>query len=158
MPDYSNVLAIIHASDNPDQLRQFIENANRMDAKDVYAAAFRRLVEILPAADLEPVALDFWRSIHALEERLREERGKTVRLSRTRQKIGRVGVMKTLGDLALASSPSEGFDMLLERGMPDLTAEAVVLRHEREFEPQVVVAARQRLEGAGVEIDSLSGA
>ncbi len=133
-----------------------MENARRLEADDVYEAAFRRLAEILPEDAPEPIARDFWRSIHALEERLREERGKTVRLSRTRRKIDRVGVEKTLADLALSSTPSDGFDMLLERGMADLTAEAVVLRHQEQFEEEVVAAAKDRLASAGVAPESLS--
>lgn len=148
MPDYNRVLEIIASSVDPDQLRQFMENAKRMEANEVYDAAFRKLTEILPEEAPGPLERDFWRSIHALEERLREERGKTVRLSRTRQKIARVGVHKTLTDLALSDTPSEGFGMLLERGMADLTAEAVVLRYPDAFEPQVVTAARTRLDAA----------
>lgn len=148
MPDYARVIAIIETSEDPDQLRQFMENAKRMEAPNVYEAAFRRLVEILPNEAPEPIAQDFWRSIHALEQRLREERGKTVRLTRTRQKLDRVGAMKTLADLALSATPSEGFEMLIQRDMSDLTAEAVILRHEAEFEAEVVTAARERLETA----------
>ncbi len=154
MPDYPKVIAIIETSEDADQLRQFMENAKRMEAPAVYEAAFRRLVEILPNEADEPIAQDFWRSIHALEQRLREERGKTVRLTRTRQKLDRAGAVKTLSDLALSATPSEGFEMLIERDMADLTAEAVILRHEAEFEAEVVTAARERLELAQVSDES----
>ncbi len=147
MPDYRRVLDIVAASEDPDQLRQFMENAKRMEADEVYEAAFRRLTEILPHESPGPIDRDFWRSIHALEQRLREERGKTVRLTRTRQKLGRVGAMQTLSDLALSATPSDGFEMLIERGMADLTAEAVILRHQEHFEPDVIEAARLRLDG-----------
>ncbi len=124
MTDNSKVIAIIDSSSDPKQLRRFIENARRMKAPDVRDAAFRRLVEILPEEEPGSVEHDFWRSIHALEQVLLEERGKTVRLSRTRQKIARVGVMQTLRDFAAKKSPTQGFEMLLERGMPELTGEA----------------------------------
>ena len=155
MTDNSKAIAIIDSSNDPKQLRRFIENARRMNAPDVREAAFRRLVEILPEEDPGSVEHDFWRSIHALEQVLLEERGKTVRLSRTRQKIARVGVMQTLRDFAAKTSPTQGFEMLLERGMPELTGEAIVLRHTDLFETDVVVAARTRLEAAGVDVEQL---
>jgi hypothetical protein len=90
-------------------------------------------------------ALDFWKSITALENELSEEWGQTIRLSRTRQKIARVGVEKTLSDLALQPRPSEGFNLLEARGMLDLSAESVVLRYPERFETEVSQAARLRL-------------
>ncbi len=155
MTDNSKAIAIIESSTDPAQLRRFIENARRMKALDVRDAAFRRLVEILPEEEPGSVEHDFWRSIHALEQVLLEERGKTVRLSRTRQKIARVGVMQTLRDFAAKKSPSQGFEMLLERGMPELTGEAIVLRHTDLFDPEVVTAARTRLVAVGVDVDQL---
>jgi hypothetical protein len=155
MTDNSKAIAIIDSSNDPDQLRRFIENAQRMNFPEVREAAFRRLVEIMPDEEPGTVEHDFWRSIHALEEVLREERGKTVRLSRTRQKIARVGVMQTLSDLATSKTPAKGFEMLLERNMPELTGEAVVLRHKDLFDTDVVAAARTRLEVAGVDADQL---
>jgi hypothetical protein len=86
---------------------------------------------------------------------LTEERGKTTRLARTRQKVARVGVLKTLEDWALKSDETDGFKMLLERKMPEFTGEAIVLRHSGRFSPQVVIAARQRLETAGVDVAAL---
>ena len=155
MSDNSKVIAIIEASTDPAQLRRFIENARRMNAPDVREAAFRRLVEILPEEEPGSVEHDFWRSIHAFEQVLLEERGKTVRLSRTRQKITRVGVMQTLRDFTTSKAPTQGFEMLIERGMPDLTGEAIILRHRDLFEHDVVAAARTRLETAGVNVDQL---
>jgi len=156
MSDHEKVIAIIQDSTDPDQLRRFMENAKRLKADTVYDVAFNRLIDILPEADPGTVEHDFWRTIHSFEQMLLEERGKTVRLSRTRQKITKVGVMKTLNDLALGKKPSEGFEMLMERGLPELTAEAVVLRHTDAFEEKVTAAARERLEGAGVDCDHLA--
>ena len=94
-------------------------------------------------------------TIYAFEEVLRDERGKTVRLSRTRQKIGRVGVKQTLIDFATSKAPTDGFNMLIERGLPELTGEALVLKHSGAFDLGVQNAAKQRLEDAGVDITKL---
>ncbi|MCU0881823.1 MAG: hypothetical protein MUF14_04040 [Hyphomonadaceae bacterium] len=93
--------------------------------------------------------------IHAIEEVLRIERGKTVRLTRTRQKVAKVGEIQTLIDFATAASPTEGFDALLARGLPELTAEALVLKHAARFEPPVLAAAGARLAAAGVTLPSM---
>jgi hypothetical protein len=42
-----------------------------------------------------------WQSIHALEDVLKQERGKAIVLSRTRQKIGRQGVVGCVADVVL---------------------------------------------------------
>jgi hypothetical protein len=98
----------------------------------------------------DPVVSAFWRAIAAAEEVLRDKRGKTVRLARTRQKIGRVGVHWTVEDLALGKQESEGFRILAENGLGDLTAEYIVLSHAAGFSSAAVIAARGRLEQAGI--------
>lgn len=156
MADHKKVLASIAAATDPTKLRTLRENAQRLGVPEVDDAAFRRLVEILPEEAPGSIEHDFWKTIHAFEEILRDERGKTVRLSRTRQKIDRVGVMRTLIDFALSKTPTDGFNMLIERGLPELTGEALVLKHSGHFEPAVLEAAKSRLEVAGVDVSKLS--
>ena len=88
--------------------------------------------------------------MRALEEALTEEAGKTKRLNRTRQKLNRVGVRRTLADLALKSTPSIGFVKLIEFGMADMSAEALVIKYADEFPEEAVLAARKRLEKFGI--------
>ena len=155
MTDHTKVLATIAKSTDANQLRRFRENAKRMGVTVVADAAFRRLIEVLPEEAPGSIEHDFWMTIHAFEEVLRDERGKTVRLSRTRQKIGRVGVKQTLIDFATSKAPTDGFNMLIERGLPDLTGEALVLKHSESFDSNVQIAAKQRLQDAGVDIIKL---
>ncbi len=90
--------------------------------------------------------------MRALEEALTEESGKTKRLSRTRQKLGRVGVRQTLTDLAMKPQPSSGFLKLIEFGMADMSAEALVVKYAGDFEDSVVQAARRRLIAHGIAV------
>lgn len=155
MPDHQRVLEAIASATDAEKLRKFRENAQRLGVPKVEDAAFRRLLEVLPEETPGSIEHDFWKTIHAFEEILRDERGKTVRLSRTRQKISRVGVKQTLVDFAVSKKPTEGFDMLIERGLPELTGEAIVLKHSAQFDRPVVEAAKARLVSAGIDIAKL---
>src|SRR6201999_188798 len=96
MSDTSKILLVISKCDDPDKLRTLIENARRQKETEVADAAFRRLISRVPSEKPGTVEHDFWQTVHAFEFTLSEERGKTTRLSRTRQKVARVGVIETL--------------------------------------------------------------
>jgi hypothetical protein len=149
MADHAKLVELIAACSDPVKLRNWIANARREGAKVVEDAAVRRLITLGAKKYVETnddkLVLDFWKSIIALEFALTDERGKTTRLARTRQKIGRVGVKKTLVDLTMSSKPSEGYFLLRDRNMLEMSAEAVVLRHTSLFADNVVQAATKRM-------------
>jgi hypothetical protein len=150
--DHERILKLIETCTDADKLRRIAANARKHGDQAVAVAADRRLYEILPSEKAGSLEYDVWRSIHALEGSLTNERGKTTRLSRTRQKIAKVGELQTVNDLVVvAKKPSEGFSMLIERGMPELTFEAVALRHPDRFEKTTLIAAAERLRAVGVE-------
>lgn len=136
--------------DTVDKARNYLANVRKAGRTDLMAAAFRRLCELTGQDDSDPLVVDFWRAIAAAEEVLREERGKTVRLARTRQKIERVGVRQTVEDLVMARKPSDGFAILTGAGLGDLTAEYLAVKHAGQFSAEVAAAARKRLDEAGV--------
>ena len=152
--DLDRMLEFIGSCEDPEQLRMVVENARKRGGTDLADAAFRRLVTILPSEEPGTVEHDFWRTVFTFEHVLTEERGRSTRLTRTRQKVNRVGVHQTLIDWALGKTESEGFTKLLERGLPELAGEAIVLRHQDGFESEVVSAAQARLEAAGVDVDA----
>ena len=156
MADHSRILSGIAHMDDADGLRNIMRNARGKGVDNVAEAAFLRLVEVLPQAAPGTVEHDFWRTISAYEEMLREIRGKAVRLTRTRAKIAKVGVKQTLADFATDPAAPEGFRLLLERKLPELTSDAIILRHADEFSPEVVAGARLRLSEAGVNVDDLA--
>ncbi len=155
-PHERMALARIGTLTDPKRLRSLIENAHRLGNAAVERAAFLRLCFVQPEANPGTVEHDVWQSIHALEEMRREETGKTIRLSRTRQKIGRDGEAKTVSDLTMKSTPSDGFALLMDRSHPELTFEAVVMRHQLTFPATVITAARARLAGAGLDPDTFT--
>ncbi|WP_417480939.1 hypothetical protein [Maricaulis sp.] len=153
--DIQKIISQINACNDPELLRGWIKNAKRHGEATVEDAAMRKLISIVPEEEPGTVGHDFWTTVHAFEYVLTEENGKTTRLSRTRQKVKRDGVVATLASWAESTKPKDGFNMLMERGMPELTGEAIVLRHQTDFEPGVIEAARARLEAAGVDLDQI---
>ena len=151
------VLENIANCDDPAKLRRYMKNARAQEVDDVYDAACQRLIFVHPSADVGTVAHDVWRTIHAFEELLRQERGKTIRLSRTRQAIVREGEVRTVIDLVLKRNASEGFRMPRERDLLELSFEAIVVPRAGHFPNDVVDRARARLENAGVDFDRVYG-
>lgn len=136
--------------DTIDKARSYLANVRKAGRDDLVPAAFRRVCELAGQDDTDALVVDFWRAIAAAEEVLREERGKTVRLNRTRQKIQRVGVRQMVEDLVTAKKPSDGFGILAGAGLGDLTAEYLAVKHADRFLPEVVEAARARLAEADI--------
>lgn len=133
------------------QLRNLMDNAQRLGRQDVYNDAFRQLCAILPAGASDGTMMDevlvqkFWRAVHAAEELRSRETGRTARLSRTRQKVDRDGVIVTMEAMALKQTPSKGFEILTSGGMPELLFEYIILEHPDQFAAAAVEASRARL-------------
>jgi len=151
-PDQTRMLAYVETCDDDVKLRQIIVNARERGGFALADAAFRKLIDLAPEEEPGTIEHDFWRSMLAFEQVLSEESGKATRLSYARQKARKIGAVSMLADWTAAKKPSPGFERLLERGMADLSGEAVVLRHPDHFEPEVVAAARARLEAAEVDV------
>jgi hypothetical protein len=145
----NRALAFIEKCDDPDKLAQVAANAAHQGYSELEKAALLKLYSILPKHDKETVEHDVWQSVYALEGELKRERGKTVLLSRTRQKIDRDGELKTVSDL-VAGKASKGFAMLIERGMSQRTFEALTLRHPDDFDEETRAHAAKRLADAGI--------
>jgi len=134
------------------KLRQLAQNADQKGEAELAKAARLKLYSILPGEEPGTIEYAVWQSVYALEDVLKQERGKTILLSRTRQKIGRQGVTQCVADLVLGSA-SEGFKMLQERGMLELSFENIALQFLDKFEERVLDAARRRLRDAGFPVE-----
>lgn len=143
-------LDLIARYDDPRKLEIMQRNALAEGNEEVAHAAKLKLFSVKPSAENGTLEHDVWQSIYALEHELKIERGKTVLLSRTRQKIARDGEVQTIADL-VRKPPSEGFQMLVERNMPQLSFEAVALRHPYKFDDDILSAADRRLREYGYD-------
>ena len=77
MTDHTQILALIAACNDAGTLRNWISNARSRGEIAVADAAFRRLIAILPEEEPGTIEHDFWQTIHAFEQVLSDERGKT---------------------------------------------------------------------------------
>ncbi len=125
-------------------LRNLMANARRLDREDIYWLAFRRLCSLEGMSIDDPLERDFYDVLNAYEELLTEKNGRTTKATRTRQKLKNKGVAQCLIDWALGP-PTDGFRLLTERGLSELTAEYLVVKYESRFPPEVVESAKRRL-------------
>lgn len=145
-------MVIAYEKLSAEELRGLMANAIRLKNTEVYAAAFSRLCELSPNADLSAADMSdtlvqrFWQAVTAAEQVRTEANGKTTRLQRTRNKAADKGVIATMSDLATKAQPSEGFGYLVEAGLPHLVFEYVIAEMPDRFDPEVVSAAHHRLD------------
>ncbi len=129
-------------------LRSLMENARRLGREDVYWLAFRRLCSLEGMNLSDALERDFYDVLNAYEELLTEKNGRTTKANRTRQKLKNKGVAQCLIDWALGP-PTDGFKLLVDKGLAELTAEYLVVKYESRFPPKAVAAAKERLATAG---------
>jgi hypothetical protein len=127
-------------------LRNLMHNAKRLKRDDIWQQAFRRLCELEGLDQADPLHRDFFATLRAYEELLTQKNGRTTRASRTRQKLRNKGVIQCLEDWATSSAPTEGFDLLVNSGMPELTGEHLVIKYADRFSQDAVAAAKARLQ------------
>ncbi len=139
----------------PDEILTVMDNAKIRNRMDVYWAAFRRFCEVEGKDYSDPLLKDFYSMLAAYEALLFEKHERKVSASRTRQKLVRHGERKCLEDWALAKKETPGFLLLIEKNMPEYTAEAVVVKHAHMFSDDVVSSAKKRLLEFGVDITKL---
>ena len=144
----AKMIEYVSNCEDADKLRNIAKNAKSAGKDALAEAAKRKLFSVMPSEAPGTLEYEVWQSIFALEDALKDERGKTVLLSRTRQKIKAQDEQRCVADL-VCGKPSDGFEMLMDRDMLDLSFEAVALRFPERFTKEVLAAARMRLEGVG---------
>ena len=139
----------------PDDCRTVMQRARDRDLSDVYNAAFKRFCELNGNANddpSDPLVRDFYETLAAYEQLLTEKNGRTTAASRTRQKIDNKGVHQSLIEWTRGKAETNGFKLLVEKGLPEYTGEYLVLRYANRFPEDVVALARSRLAAHGITI------
>jgi hypothetical protein len=128
--------------------------AKKQGLKDVYAAAFRRQCQLVGNVNddpADPLVRDFYETLCAYEQLLTEKNGKTTWASRTRQKIANKGITQSLIEWTRGKVETNGFNLLIDAGLPEYTGEYLVTKYADRFHEDVVALARTRLVKHGVK-------
>lgn len=140
---------------DPRLLRNLMKNAEAKGRNDLVLECQIRIAELAGQEFDEVLEKEFWIAVAAAEEFASQKNGRTTRLSRTRQKEKRVGVVRCLTDWALDPNVTQGFLILMEGNRPDLTGEAIVVRHAERFSSEAVQSARAKLVKYGANPDDI---
>jgi hypothetical protein len=98
----------------------------------------------------------FGEVIAAYETFLTERNDRTTRATRTWQKVRNKGVKQAIIEWVTSKQERQGFIDLVEAGYGDYTIEALVMAMPQEFDADVVMAARKRLAGSGINTNTLN--
>lgn len=115
---------------------------------DFYRRVFRRYCELVGNENddpADPLVRDFYESLAAYEQLLTEKNGRTTVASRTRQKLKNKGVHQSLIEWTRGKIETNGFTLLVGKGLPEYTAEYLVVRYAERFPADVAELARDRL-------------
>ena len=126
-------------------LKAYYEKARKEGNKKIENFAFRRICDIASRGFADPLERDFWGVLDAYEIYLTEKNGKPTRASRLRPKIKNKGFKQCLIDWAKNSKPTDGFELLIDKGEYKLTGEYLIIKYANEFDKEVVQSACDRL-------------
>jgi len=110
--------------------------------------ARRRAVELRAEAHeiKNLVELELLKALYAYEEVLSEKNKRRTRATRTWQMIKRHGIITAAERAVDRNIEPQGYKLLVQMGLHDLTFEAVIVRHPDKFNKEVVSRAKERLE------------
>jgi len=132
-----------------------MERARARNLPEVYNAVFKRFCELTGAANddpSDPLIADFYKTLAAYEQLLTEKNERNTAASRTRQKISNKGVHQSLIEWTRGKSETNGFKLLVEKGLPEYTGEYLVVRYADRFPADVVNLATERLQMHGIAL------
>lgn len=110
--------------------------------------ANRRAIELrtLSHGIKREVETELLKAIYAYEEILSAKNKRRTPASRTWQMINRHGIIGGAERAVNRKTDAIGYKLLVERGLQDLTFEAVIVRYPKEFRPEVVKLSAARLD------------
>jgi len=127
-------------------LRTLMANAKRLGRDDVWRDAFRRLCALEGADQTDPLHRGFFEMLAAYEHLLSERNARATRASPIRLRARNKGVVHCLEEWTTSKTPTEGYELLTQKGFPEFTGEHLVLKYADRFSPAAVAAAKARIE------------
>lgn len=144
-------VSVIEKETNPELLLQIAKNA-RGKSVIVERASILRLALVSAKQERGTVQHACWQMVYTIEG-LRHLNGRKVtRMNRLRPKIDKDGEIGALE--YCVKQKTAGFVEIMNLNLPELTAEAIVMRHSSNFSESTISAARARLQSEGVEVDA----
>ena len=145
---------MVTLSNTPEGCARQAKNAEARGRTDIARAARRRRVTLLAegysdslsAAERDAIEVTF-----AYEEVLASIHSRATKATRTWQMFRDHGILPAVARIVTRREETKGYERLVEMGMEDMTFEQVVLRHADEFDGEVLVAARSRLDALSAE-------
>jgi hypothetical protein len=144
------------ALQTPQQCQIVMKRALDQGDRDLYAAVFRRYCKLVGGEHddpSDPLVRATHEAIAAYEQVLYEKHGRRVRASRTLRKIKNKGVYQSLIEWSQLHGNRPGFQALIEAGLSELTAEAIVVRFADRFPIDVVESCRETLRKAAASLN-----
>ena len=137
---------IISKLKTPEQCIQLAKNVIERNP-DLAQKARRRGVELRAIAygSTKRVELELLKALYAYEEVLTEKNKKTTRASRTWQMIKKYGIINAAERAVDRPIEPNGYKVLVQMGMQDLTFESVIVHYPDAFKEEVVARAQDRL-------------
>jgi hypothetical protein len=135
--------------------RRVMKRAKERGQNDVYTLVFKRLCELVGHENddgNDPLIGRFHETLAAYEQLLTEKNQKNTPAHRTRQKIANKGVHQSLIEWTQGKAETNGFKLLVDSGLPEHTAEYLVVEFANRFPSEVVELARGRLRSHGISI------
>jgi len=121
---------------------------------DLINQARQRAIELraLSHGEKNIVETELLKALYAYEEILTEKNKRRTRASRTWQMVKRYGIIGAAERAVNRSIEAQGYKFLVEKGLQNLTFEAVIVRYPEAFSKEIVTLAKERLKELGETI------
>lgn len=132
----------------PEACEKFIKNALRLGHPELALEAQRRAIELRAESHsaVTQAEKESLQAIYAYEQLLTEKNGRRTRATRTWQMIDRHGIIESVNRVVARKDDAQGYKLLKEKSMEDLSFEAVVIRHPQVFSEEAVEYSKRRIE------------
>jgi|WetSurMetagenome_2_1015567.scaffolds.fasta_scaffold00065_11 hypothetical protein len=137
-------------------MESFISFLKTPDECDKMVVLFEELAKIARLRSVElraekkgfnnEVEFELLKVLYAYEDILRIKNNRKTSASRTWQMIRRDGIITAAEKAVNRETDAMGYKILADRGIRDLTFEAVILKYPKYFSKEAVIKSRTRLE------------